>query len=98
MMLLIGIKISLTKNPTNPITTKPIAVRTATLENSTKPKKQSKFKIHNIEIQIQRRENRFRGYTFAIGFVATLNEPNTVFGEFSEWIEDGINGVHFLAN
>nr|AFK44844.1 unknown [Medicago truncatula] len=34
MMLLIGIKISLTKNPTNPITTKPIAVRTATLENS----------------------------------------------------------------
>nr|AFK41396.1 unknown [Lotus japonicus] len=34
MMLLIGMKMSFTKNPTNPITTKPIAVRTATLENS----------------------------------------------------------------
>ncbi|CAL0317608.1 unnamed protein product [Lupinus luteus] len=34
MILLIGMKMSLTKKPTNPITTKPIAVRTATLENS----------------------------------------------------------------
>lgn len=36
MMLLIGMKMSLTKNPTNPITTNPIAVRTATFENSTR--------------------------------------------------------------
>jgi len=35
MMLLIGIKMSFTKNPTNPITTNPIAVRTATFVNST---------------------------------------------------------------
>lgn len=34
MMLLIGMKISFTKNPTNPITTNPMAVRTATFENS----------------------------------------------------------------
>nr|GMD04956.1 hypothetical protein Iba_chr06bCG2020 [Ipomoea batatas] len=36
IMLLMGMKISLTKNPTNPITTNPIAVRTATFENSTR--------------------------------------------------------------
>lgn len=35
MMLLMGIKMSFTKNPTNPITTNPIAVRTATFVNST---------------------------------------------------------------
>lgn len=34
MMLLIGMNINFTKNPTNPITTKPIAVRVATLVNS----------------------------------------------------------------
>jgi hypothetical protein len=34
MMLLMGMKISLTKKPTNPMTTNPIAVRNATLENS----------------------------------------------------------------
>ena len=34
MMLLIGMKMSLTKKPTNPITTNPMAVRTATFENS----------------------------------------------------------------
>uniref|UniRef100_A0A7C9AFE4 Uncharacterized protein n=1 Tax=Opuntia streptacantha TaxID=393608 RepID=A0A7C9AFE4_OPUST len=34
MILLMGMKISLTKNPTNPMTTNPIAVRTATLVNS----------------------------------------------------------------
>ena len=33
-MLLIGMKMSFTKKPTKPITTKPIAVRTATFENS----------------------------------------------------------------
>lgn len=38
MMLLIGMKISLTKNPTNPITTKPIAVRNATFVNSASTK------------------------------------------------------------
>lgn len=35
MMLLIGIKMSFTKKPTNPITTNPMAVRTATFVNST---------------------------------------------------------------
>lgn len=34
MMLLIGMNTSFTKNPTNPITTNPIAVRTATIVNS----------------------------------------------------------------
>lgn len=41
-MLLMGMKMSLTKKPTNPITTKPIAVRTATLENSEIPKPSNK--------------------------------------------------------
>jgi len=44
MMLLIGMKMSLTKKPTNPITTKPIAVRTATLENSKIPKASEKLR------------------------------------------------------
>jgi hypothetical protein len=34
MMMLMGMKMSLTKKPTNPTTTKPIAVRAATLVNS----------------------------------------------------------------
>ena len=34
MMLLMGMKMSLTKKPTNPMTTNPIAVRAATLVNS----------------------------------------------------------------
>jgi hypothetical protein len=34
IMLLMGMKMSLTKKPTNPTTTKPIAVRAATLVNS----------------------------------------------------------------
>uniref|UniRef100_A0A2P2J6J8 Protein transport protein Sec61 subunit gamma-like n=1 Tax=Rhizophora mucronata TaxID=61149 RepID=A0A2P2J6J8_RHIMU len=33
-MLLMGMKMSLTKKPTNPITTNPIAVRNATFVNS----------------------------------------------------------------
>ncbi|MFS8011411.1 hypothetical protein Hanom_Chr14g01308791 [Helianthus anomalus] len=49
MILLIGMKISLTKNPTNPITTKPMAVRTATFENS-----------ENNHIRIQINNNRSR--------------------------------------
>lgn len=44
MMLLIGIKMSFTKKPTNPITTNPIAVRTATFVNSTKKKNNAKSK------------------------------------------------------
>jgi hypothetical protein len=34
MMLLMGINMSFTKKPTNPITTNPIAVRKATFVNS----------------------------------------------------------------
>lgn len=48
--------------------------------------------------ETNRGTNSNLGEFFAIGFVATLNEPNAVFGEFSEWIEDGINGVHFRVN
>lgn len=40
MILLIGMKMSFTKNPTNPMTTKPMAVRIATFENSTTQKYQ----------------------------------------------------------
>ena len=36
-MLLMGMKMSLTKKPTNPMTTNPIAVRAATLVNSARP-------------------------------------------------------------
>lgn len=45
-MLLIGIKMSFTKKPTNPITTNPIAVRTATFVNSTKNQNNAKKSNH----------------------------------------------------
>lgn len=41
MILLMGIKTSFTKNPTNPITTNPIAVLTATLVNSATQRERS---------------------------------------------------------
>lgn len=44
MMLLMGMKMSLTKNPTNPITTNPIAVLTATFVNSASPSNQNESK------------------------------------------------------
>ena len=50
MMLLMGMKMSLTKKPTNPITTKPMAVRTATFENSTNHQKKKKKAHRKIQI------------------------------------------------
>ena len=92
MMLLIGIKINFTKNPTNPITTNPIAVRVATFVNSTKYKTRI-FKIPNFfycdNPMINKKIN-----TFLIGFVAAFDESDAIFSEFSERIDDGIYGVH----
>lgn len=58
MMLLIGMKMSLTKKPTNPITTKPMAVRTATLENSEipNPSNKSRSTEHKFNIVEKRME------------------------------------------
>ena len=100
MMLLIGMKISFTKKPTNPITTKPIAVRTATLENSKIQKciGKSGSTAQRFESKWNgRRRIGNQGFTFAIGFVAALHEPHAVLCEFSQRIEHRINGVHSLS-
>lgn len=56
-MLLMGMKISFTKKPTNPITTKPIATRNATLVNSApnnaKSKPSSNFSRVDAEVYVQ---------------------------------------------
>lgn len=86
MILLMGMKINLTKNPTKPMTTKPIAVRVATLVNSTTAETKS--------AKTKRRGNGsvvlcgWRSGTFAIGLVATLDEADAVLGEISERIEN----------
>lgn len=53
MILLMGIKTSFTKNPTNPITTNPIAVLTATLVNSATQKKRSISESENSKRKFQ---------------------------------------------
>lgn len=61
MMLLIGININLTKKPTNPITTNPIAVRTATFVNSVHPTKpiddRIRCKIDKTQTKATKKEN-----------------------------------------
>ena len=100
-MLLIGMKISFTKKPTNPITTNPIAVRNATFVNSATKypnfsarSTQIQTKSTNVYILWERERERERD-TFAIGLVAALNKADTVLGEVSEGIDDWVNGVHF---
>jgi hypothetical protein len=61
MILLIGIKINFTKNPTNPITTNPIAVRDATFVNSTKKNQAFKnpwFFYYNIPIKKLKKQKK----------------------------------------
>ena len=95
MMLLMGMKMSFTKKPTNPITTNPIAVRTATFVNSTTRNQNHRLcqftdrdPAESIDFKTK------RSNTFAIWFVATLNETDAILSEVSERIDDGINGVH----
>lgn len=99
MILLMGIKTSFTKNPTNPITTNPIAVLTATLVNSATQKKRSISKSENSIRKSQIKDGiKKRGgdgldpidLTFPIGFVASLNEADAVLGEFPEGIYNRI--------
>ena len=84
---------SLTKKPTNPMTTKPIAVRTATFVNSTQITRNRGNWLQ--ELWKKRDEKGFGNCTFAIGFVTALDETYAILSELPEWIEDGINGVHF---
>jgi hypothetical protein len=62
MMLLMGINMSFTKKPTNPITTNPIAVRKATFVNSeTTTKRVFLDRIHNkIESKREKRKRKER--------------------------------------
>jgi hypothetical protein len=56
MMLLMGMKISFTKKPTKPITTNPMAVRNATLVNSTEP---INYNFQYYKIQSRKKEVGF---------------------------------------
>lgn len=100
MMLLIGMKINLTKNPTNPITTKPIAVRNATFVNSatfltTITNERRNRKLEDLEHNYNGGKFHRSGVgTFTIWFVASFDEADAVPGEFSEWIDDVVNGIH----
>ncbi|KAL6205005.1 hypothetical protein ACLB2K_022271 [Fragaria x ananassa] len=68
MMLLIGMKMSLTKKPTNPITTNPIAVRSHLGEFCIKITPQIKTsKIQQESIEIYKEEREIGGVIFAIG-------------------------------
>lgn len=93
MMLLIGMKISFTKKPTNPITTNPIAVRNATFVNSAPKTIISVPDPHRSEqnpqmyIHIVREKEKERE-TLAIGFVAALDKADAILGELSERIDD----------
>lgn len=62
MMLLMGINMSFTKKPTNPITTNPIAVRKATFVNSETTKKRVFLvRIHKkIESKREKRKGKER--------------------------------------
>lgn len=95
-MLLIGIKMSFTKKPTNPITTNPIAVRTATFVNSARNNAKSKPSKAKYTNRARYHEEARYG-TFAIWFVTTLNETNAILSEVSERIDDGINSIHGFA-
>lgn len=85
MMLLMGMKINLTKNPTKPMTTNPIAVRNATFVNSTRLKTNNT--VETAPFLLIKKKIKEIVSTFAIGLVATLNETDAVFGEISQWIE-----------
>ena len=62
MMLLIGINMSFTKKPTNPITTNPIAVRNATFVNSGERETYLLVRIHNkIESRGEKRRKERAG-------------------------------------
>ena len=94
MMLLMGMKMSLTKKPTNPMTTNPIAVRAATLVNS----------VRQISVRSGRKqtgsETRRAGelvavLTLAVRLVAALDEADAVLGKLAgKGVDHGVDGVH----
>jgi len=92
-MLLIGMKISFTKKPTNPITTNPIAVRNATFVNSAPktlisvPDPHRSKQNPQMYICIYSERERERD-TFAIGLVAALDKADAILGELPEGIND----------
>lgn len=79
-MLLMGMWISLTKKPMNPITKKPKTVATAIFVNST--------------INFQRKEQRNNIFTFSIRFCASLNKSVAVLGELNGRCNDCVCGFH----
>jgi hypothetical protein len=99
MMLLMGMKMSLTKKPTNPMTTKPIAVRAATLVNSARiePRRGPSDPVRS---RSQPATYGGRGgiwglaVTLAVGLVAALDEADAILGELAERVDHRVNSVH----
>ena len=85
MMLLIGICISLTKNPMNPIRQKPTSVARAIFANS------KEHKVNNKKINRQKLLQ-----TFLIRLGTTLNQAVTILSKLLDRsrINDGVDGVH----
>jgi hypothetical protein len=100
MMLLMGMKMSLTKNPTKPMTTNPIAVRVATLVNSasrTNPDRDesvSDLRGRTKTTRTPKRSGAARRPTLAVGLVAALDEADAVLGEVAEGIHHRVDRVH----
>ena len=100
-MLLMGMKMSLTKKPTKPMTTNPIAVRAATLVNSASPDHTQTPSDLTMEEPKQTRirtgHGGWRGIlarTLAVGLVAALDEADAVLGEVAEGIHHGVDRIH----
>jgi hypothetical protein len=99
-MLLMGMKMSLTKKPTKPMTTNPIAVRAATLVNSASADHREKPSDLNMKNQKQLRfepgtaDVGVLARTLAVRLVATLDEADAVLGEVAEGIHHRIDRVH----
>ena len=100
-MLLMGMKMSLTKKPTNPMTTKPIAVRAATLVNSARTESKSKPRPVRSGPISEPATYEDGGWgiwglavTLAVGLVAALDEADAVLGELPERVDHRVNGVH----
>lgn len=99
MMLLMGMKMSLTKKPTNPITTNPIAVRNATFVNSIHINvfyhQIKKIRPNFINKSKSKKKKIEKGGTFTIGLVASFHEANAIPRELSQGVHHWVNRVHF---
>jgi hypothetical protein len=99
-MLLMGMKMSLTKKPTKPMTTNPIAVRAATLVNSAStdpretPSDLTVVEPKQLGYEQGAAEGGILAGTLAVGLVAALDEADAVLGEVAEGIHHAVDRVH----